>query len=229
MPLSRNRALILGLVLTGAATVGLLVYYRTAPGATGNLLQDPAYRPNASPVAVTTRSGTDGIEAFVARRSATFSLDRARLQSARARKDLLQLVDPAKVAAGALKPTPRQMGDGRQFVAYDAYVLESKGVGDDIEVYVPNLGLTLHGVIDNVEVNGDIVRWSGMFEDFNSTMSKFSISQTMVDDYVLGSFDTPMGSYSLEAKNGLGWVVEQGADFHLPADGKDYIEATPQR
>ncbi|MBX9404045.1 metalloprotease secretion chaperone CpaB [Lysobacter sp. BMK333-48F3] len=230
MSITRKHALATALALTAAATVGLFLVERTratAPSAAASLLaSEPAAEPAAGAGA---RTASTPVDAFVARRSATFSLDRTRLQQARARKDVLQLADPARVAAGALKPTPRQMSDGRQFVAYDAYVLEARGVGDEFEVYVPNIGLTLHGVIDTVEVNGDIVRWSGTFEDFNSTQSRFSISQTMIDDYVLGSFDTPMGSYNLEAKNGLGWIVEQGADFHLPADGKDYLQAAPRR
>lgn len=229
MLITRKRTLILALAATGALAVGLLTLERTRAGDAGpaSAAATPASAAGLASAAAPQPDAVDAVDAF-ARRRATFPLDRTRLQSARARKDLLQLADPAKVAAGALKPTPRQMADGRQFVAYDAYVLEARGVGDEFEVYVPNIGLTLHGVIDTVEVNGDIVRWSGTFEDFNSTQSRFSISQTMIDDYVLGSFDTPMGSYNLEAKNGLGWVVEQGADFHLPAGGKDHLPA-PQR
>ena len=226
MLITRKRTLILALAATGALAVGLLTLERTRAGDAGpaSAAATPA---SAAALASAAAPQPDAVDAF-ARRRAAFPLDRTRLQSARARKDFLQLADPAKVAAGALKPTPRQMADGRQFVAYDAYVLEARGVGDEFDVYLPNIGLTLHGVIDTVEVNGDIVRWAGTFEDFNSTQSRFSISQTMLDDYVLGSFDTPMGRYSLEAKNGLGWLVEQGADFHLPADGKDHLPA-PQR
>ncbi|ALN78617.1 hypothetical protein LA76x_0456 [Lysobacter antibioticus] len=171
----------------------------------------------------------DGIQPLIDRRSATFSLDRTRLMAAKSRSSLLRIVGPSEVTVGAPKPAERQIPNGRQFVAYDPYVLEAKNVGDNIEVYVPHIGLTLHGVIDDIEVNGDIIRWSGGFEDFNSTQSRFSVSQTMIDDYVLGAFDTPMGSFSLEVKNGQGWIADQAEEFHLPPDGKDYIEAPPSR
>jgi hypothetical protein len=170
----------------------------------------------------------DGIQALVDRRSATFSLDRARLRAAKSRKDL-RLIEPIEVLAGTLKVTERQIANGRQFVAYDSYVLEAKDVGDDVEVYLPHFDLTLHGVIDDVEINGDIIRWSGRFEDFNSTQNRFSISQTMIDDYVLGTFETPMGSFSLEAKNGRGWIADQAEEFRLPPGGKDYVEMRPSR
>lgn len=227
MHVQRNQALIMGLVLTGAATVGLLLHFRADPSTASGSPQDSSYAPpgnTGSEQGGASASHRDGdIERLVSRRS-TFSLDRTKLQAALGKKAILQLADPDKVIAGSFRPSAKQISDGRQFIAYDPYVVESKGVGDDIEVYLPNIGLTAHGVIDNVEVNGDIIRWSGRFEDFNSTQSSFSISQTMIDQYVLGVFETPMGTFNLEAKNGLGWIVDQGTDFYLPADGKDYVE-----
>ncbi|ALN61478.1 hypothetical protein GLA29479_593 [Lysobacter antibioticus] len=232
MHVQRNQALIMGLVLTGAATVGLLLHFRADPSTASGSLQDSSYAPPG--IAGSEQSGAsashrnDDIERLVSRRS-TFSLDRTKLQAALSKKAVLQLADPDKVIAGSLRPSAKQISDGRQFIAYDPYVIESKAVGDDIEIYLPNIGLTAHGVIDNIEVNGDIIRWSGRFEDFNSTQSSFSISQTMIDQYVLGVFETPMGTFNLEAKNGLGWIVDQGTDFHLPADGKDYVESKGKR
>lgn len=231
MRIHRSRALIFGVALLGFVVIKF-VHNRIGSPENVNAAHAPFYTDRAISTAdVVSKAApvTDGIQALIDRRSATFSLDRTHLMAAKPRKNLLTLIGPSEVVAGAPKAAERQMPNGRQFVAYDPYVLEVKDVGDDIEVYIPHAGLTLHGVIDDVEVNGDIIRWSGGFEDFNSTQSRFSISQTMIDDYVLGTFETPMGSFSLEAKNGRGWIADQVEEFHLPPDGKDYIEAPPLR
>lgn len=230
MRIRLSRSLAFGVAL-GLAAIGL-VLDRTGSPASIDVAHGPQHTDRAISIADATTMlvpALDGIQAAIERRSATYLLDRTRLIAAKPRKNLLRLIGPSEVVPGVLDAAERQVANGRQFVAYDPYVLEAKDVGDEIEVYLPQAGLILHGVIDDVEVNGDIIRWSGGFEDFNSTESRFSIGQTMIDNYVLGTFDTPMGSFSLEAKNGRGWIVDQAEEFHLPSDGKDYVEAPPLR
>ncbi|WP_152566030.1 metalloprotease secretion chaperone CpaB [Lysobacter antibioticus] len=222
----RDHSVELTLVLISISIAWALLHHNPLPRFTYSASRDKLLN-TATP---TTGSpspnilASSSLHAFATRRRATFLLDETHLKAARLRTDILQLADPKAVIAGKLKLTEEQINDGRQFVVYDLYVLESKDVGDAITVYLPSTGLALRGAIDSVEVNGDIIRWSGTFEDFNSTQNGFSISQTMIDDYVLGNFETPIGSFNLEAKNGLGWIVDQAKDFHLPDDGFDYVD-----
>jgi hypothetical protein len=153
--------------------------------------------------------------------------DPARVKAALKRKGALQLADSRKVISGLKYLSKKQQTDGRSFIEYDSYVLEAKAVGDLIEIYIPEIGMTLHGKIEVVETNEDIVRWAGHFEEFDATRNSFSISQTLEDDYTIGTFETPIKSFSMEVKKGLGWIVNHTSDSSQPGGPKDYAEAPP--
>ncbi len=104
--------------------------------------------------------------------------------------------------------------DGRIFIHFDPYSIESKFEGDSVKIYVPELGLNQEGIINKVEsIEGDdIVRWTGVFAN---NQGDFSVSQTLKDQYTIMTVNTAQGSYVMESKNGYGWVKAQSTDdFH---------------
>jgi hypothetical protein len=162
--------------------------------------------------------------AEVLSRRARGGLDPARVAASLEKTMLNQIADPLKVYAALPWLTERQRHDGRGFIEYDPYVLETKFVGDQVDIFLPELGITATGVVDRVErLDDDIMRWQGSFSNFSGVPNKFTLTQTLKDRYTVGTFETPMGSFNLESKNGYGWVVNQRSDFVLPKDGQDYI------
>lgn len=165
------------------------------------------------------------VQAVVSRRP-FYRLDKQQVQAALNKTAMWQFADPQKAVQALPWLTEKQRSDGRAFIEYDPYVLESKFVGDQIDVFLPELGLTAKAVIDDISpVDDDIIRWQGHFSDFNDSGSGFSISQTLKDHYAVGTFQTPLGNFSMEAKNGMGWVVNQEKDFFLPENGQDAVQA----
>ena len=123
--------------------------------------------------------------------------------------------------------TEKQKTDGRNFITYEPYLMETKFVGDKLSVYLPNLSTKMALTITDVTVNelDGIVRWVGEFDGFlGEKMNKFSVTQAINDEYAVSTIVTPFGSYNLESKDGYGWVVSQKTDFFLPKDGSDTIE-----
>lgn len=164
------------------------------------------------------------VQAIVARR-AFYRLDPQQVQAALGKTAMWEFADPQKAIQALPWLTEKQKTDGRSFIQYDPYVLESKFVGDQIDVFLPELGLTAKAVIDDIRpVDDNIIRWQGHFVDFNDSQSGFSISQTLKDQYAVGTFKTPLGNFSMESKNGMGWVVNQEKDFFLPENGKDTVQ-----
>ena len=163
-------------------------------------------------------------EAVMARRP-FYKLDKQQVQAALNKTAMWQFADPQKAVQALPWLTEKQKTDGRAFIQYDPYVLESKFVGDQIDVFLPELGMTAKAVIDDIRpVDNDIIRWQGHFVDFNDSNSGFSISQTLKDQYAVGSIQTPLGSFNMESKNGMGWIVNQEKDFFLPKNGQDAIQ-----
>lgn len=114
----------------------------------------------------------------------------------------------------------RQKSDGRAFVQYNLRTLESRVEGDQFDIFLPGAGLTTKAVIEQVESVDGMLRWTGRILDFQEG-GKFSVMHALQDNYAVGTFDTPLGNFSMEAKNGWGWVAPQSADFFLPPDGND--------
>ena len=142
-----------------------------------------------------------------------------KLQEAAQTLEISGLTDPKEAIKKLGFLTERQKTDGRVFIDYSPYVIESKIIGDNINILLPQAGMTLKGTIESIEVNGDIIRWSGSFSDVNANSNRFTISQTMTDSYAIAVYETPFGAFNMEAKNGTGWVVSQATDFpHSPHD-----------
>jgi hypothetical protein len=165
----------------------------------------------------------DHIKAIAARRP-SIRMDEAQLQQALNKTEITQRADPKAVFQALPWLTEKQRSDGRQFVAYEPYVLESKFVGDRLDILIPEVGIIGQGIVDSVEIlDQDIVRWQGHFDNFNDTQNRFTITQTLGDRYAVATYETPYGNFSMESKDGYGWVVSQQTDFHLPENGKDYV------
>lgn len=170
-------------------------------------------------------TASEQIKAIVSRRP-DIQMDQAQLEKSFNKTELVQLADPKKVFQVLPWLTERQRTDGRKFVSYDAYVIESKFVGDRLDILLPDVGILGQGIVDSVEtLDKDIVRWQGHFDNFNDTRNSFTITQTLGDRYAVGVYETPFGSFNMESKDGYGWVVNQQTDFHLPENGKDYVES----
>ncbi len=141
-------------------------------------------------------------------------LDEQRLIQAQHQAAIMQRSDAQTVKQhfGILSDT--QLKDGRAFVQYDPYVVESKFVGDHIKIDIPNTGRSYDGKITEVEqVDGDIVRWRGDLDGVNGEMSNFTVTQTLKDQYAIAVFHTPSGEYIMESKNGYGWVTSGSAEI----------------
>lgn len=135
------------------------------------------------------------------------------------------LLEPARrdVAIGHLPfLTERQRTDQRDFIRYDARTLDARVEGDQFDLLLPGIGMTVKAVIDQVESVDGMLRWSGHLLDVQEG-GQFSITHASQDRYAVGTFNTPLGNFSMEASNGWGWVVSQDSDFFLPPDGNDAL------
>lgn len=95
-----------------------------------------------------------------------------------------------------------------EFVSYDPYVLESKGVGDRVTFRSSQFGINREGIIDKIVVDPheDIVTWSGYLDHGDKNREKFNISQTIKDNYTIGTVTTANKEIYMEIKNGYGWI-----------------------
>lgn len=118
----------------------------------------------------------------------------------------------------------RQKTDDRSFIRYDLRTLESRVEGDQIDIFLPGVGLTTKAVIEQVESVDGMLRWSGRILDFQEG-GQFSVTHALQDNYAVGTFNTPVGNFSMEAKNGWGWVAPQSSDFYLPDNEDDGVHA----
>lgn len=171
-------------------------------------------------------AGLDAIERIQQRHAMSrFFADAQDIERARSDDTLMVPARPAEASAamGSIL-SERQKSDGRAFMRYDLRTLESRVEGDPLDIFLPNLGLTAKAVVDRVESVDGLLRWSGHFVDLQEG-GTFSVTHALGDRYAVGTFDTPMGSFSMEARNGWGWVAPASSDFVLPAGHDDGVHA----
>lgn len=157
-----------------------------------------------------------------------FFADARDIERARAESTLMVPARPADVigAMGAMGIlSERQKSDGRSFIRYEPRTLESRIEGDTLDIFLPGVGLTAKAVVDRVDSVDGLLRWSGHFLDFQEG-GTFSVTHALGDHYAVGTFDTPVGNFSMEAKNGWGWVAPPSNDFVLPPGGDDGLHVT---
>lgn len=154
-----------------------------------------------------------------------FFADAQDIERARGDDTLMVPALPAEaIAAMGGILSDRQKSDGRAFMRYELRTLESRIEGDPLDIFLPNLGLTAKAVVDQVESVDGLLRWSGHFVDFQEG-GTFSVTHALGDRYAVGSFNTPLGTFSMEAKNGWGWVAPPSSDFLLPMGHDDGVRA----
>ena len=146
------------------------------------------------------------------------------IERARVKNSIFMATNPDLVASQLSFLSQKQKTDGRNFIAYDMRTLESRVETDTIEIPLSEIGLTVKAIIDSVESINGMLRWSGHILDFQEE-GRFTITHAIQDKYAVGTFETPLGNFSLEAKNGVGWVVNQNTDFFLPPDGDTMLGA----
>ena len=199
--------------------------FGTAPGETGTTAaaKSPAADLAALPETLRNPSAaTNGVVERVLQRDRGNRLfsDAADVERARA-DDTLMTVAPAETALGHLGfLTDRQRTDGRTFVRYDLRTLSARVEGDAVDILLPVSGVSAKGVVDQVETVDGMTRWTGHLLDFQEG-GQFAVTHAPADDYAIGTFTTPLGTFAMEAKGGWGWIASQSKDFFLPAGGDD--------
>lgn len=154
--------------------------------------------------------------------SGTLFIDDAAIGRARADGTLLKFVSPHIAIQHLPFLSQKQRTDDRTFIQYDLRTLASRTVGDTIEVALPGMGTQARAVIDQVQAIDGLLRWSGYILDFQGS-ARFTITHATQDDYAIGNFSTPIGNFSLEAKNGYGWIVNHDTDFFLTHGSDDTL------
>ncbi|HUD31476.1 MAG TPA: metalloprotease secretion chaperone CpaB [Variovorax sp.] len=187
-----------------------------------------ARQADLSPLPETLRQPVAGLDAVARVRQrhamSRFFTDAQDIERARGDDVLMVPAVPAEAIAGMGILSERQKSDGRAFMRYELRTLESRVEGDPLDIFLPNLGLTAKAVVDRVESVDGLLRWSGHFVDLQEG-GTFSVTHALGDRYAVGTFDTPMGSFSMEARNGWGWVAPPSSDFSLPAGHDDGVQA----
>lgn len=237
---SKTALSVAAVVLFGISLLIMLFYFKP-PSSAGTVYEhhtaaeDPVNTANTPRIAsqlpdaqrFKPKSQQQAIDSIIARRP-FYRLDQQKVANALSKTAMWQYADPQKAFQVLPWLSEKQKTDGRSFIEYDAYVLESKFVGDQVDIFLPEIGLTAKAVIDDIQqIDDNIIRWQGHFIDFNDSQGVFSISQTLTDQYAVGSFQTPLGNFNMESKNGMGWVVNQEKDFFLPENGQDAVHPEP--
>lgn len=126
-------------------------------------------------------------------------------------KDLLATPLPAADVTAAASGIP----DDRVWVKLDPFVLETRLPGDTIRLDVPGAGgQGVAGTIDRVSTENGFSRWEGPIHDADPS-ARFSIAQSLSDRYTIGNFNTADGGFTIEAKNGVGWIRSHAQDAAL--------------
>jgi len=123
-------------------------------------------------------------------------------------KDLLAAPLPAAKVTAAANGVP----DDRVWVKLDPFVLETRLPGDTIRLDIPGAGgQGVAGTIDRVSTENGFSRWEGPIHDADPS-ARFSIAQSLSDRYTVGNFNTADGGFTIEAKDGIGWIRSHAQD-----------------
>ncbi|MCG9494184.1 metalloprotease secretion chaperone CpaB [Acinetobacter pittii] len=136
-------------------------------------------------------------------------LDENKLHKGILEKEMFHSSDAETVAKfNPMELTEEQKNDGRIFLSNDLYTLEGKKVGDSIELNVPEYGLKREATITKIDVDpkDDIVSWSGYLVGGDTNKEGFHITQTVKDNFTIGTINSDDKTYSMLIKNGYGWI-----------------------
>ncbi|WP_112197723.1 hypothetical protein [Rahnella sp. NRRL B-41462] len=101
----------------------------------------------------------------------------------------------------------KQLNDGRIFIRIDTALLKKLKPGNTFSIAITDQGERVTGTIEKEQSFEGIRRLSGYFTPV-SLNRKFPLSITLSSDdsYVAANFSLENSDYTLEAKNGLGWM-----------------------
>jgi hypothetical protein len=137
------------------------------------------------------------------------NLDEGKLRAGIANKQMFNSSNVDTVSMyNPIPLTDLQKKDGRIFLRNDLYTLEAKNIGDQIIFDVPGYGLKRAATIEHIDVDPkeDIVSWSGYLEGGDKNTEKFHMTQTIKDNFMIGTITAEGKTYTILMKNGYGWV-----------------------
>lgn len=148
------------------------------------------------------------IQASLIRRKLV-TLDENKLRKGILEKQIFSLSDADTVSQNnPISLTTEEKNDGRIFLSNDIYTLEGKNIGDTVKFNVPEYGLNREATITGIDVdpNDDIVSWSGYLAGGDTNSEVFHITQTIKDNFTIGTINSDGKTYTLQIKNGYGWI-----------------------
>lgn len=136
------------------------------------------------------------------------------LKKAQAETQILNAVTPDQIDQRTIPDYFTNIEQGVLF-QYDPLVIETKNVGDHIQFKLLKYGINRQATITNIEqVDEDIMRWKGVFDDLAADLNHFSITQSQKDNYSIMKVFTDKGNYVAEIKNGVGLATSINDELH---------------
>ncbi|WP_163832130.1 hypothetical protein [Spartinivicinus ruber] len=101
----------------------------------------------------------------------------------------------------------RQLHDGRSFIRFETQALNQFEVGHAFHISFIDAGQKYTGKISSITEFEGIKRITGTFDGLQKgQINRFSMTISDDGSYVSANFSPGIESYTLEAKNGLGWI-----------------------
>lgn len=119
-------------------------------------------------------------------------------------------------------------GEAPHYASYFPAALAGRTVGDPINVLIPNLGFSINGHIATVAHSDGMSRIAGSLDNMPGQPNHFSITQVPGDHYAVATFETPMDTFVMEAKNGVAWFRAAKAEGQRLIDESDGVAAPPE-
>lgn len=128
---------------------------------------------------------------------------------------------PAAEPAPELNLDPEEIYDGREFITFNANKIETLMPGDSLQINIAQLNADYKMIVESVEVHDDgNVTWRGHLSDFESDNY---VSITQNNNMTVAGITTPQGNYTLESREGSGWIVNTDTLFKINPDEEDVI------
>ncbi|MBU2713195.1 hypothetical protein [Zooshikella harenae] len=101
----------------------------------------------------------------------------------------------------------QQLHDGRTFIHFEMQALNEFEVGHTFHISFIQDGQTYTGKVNSITEFEGIKRITGSFEGLpKGQINRFSMTISEDGNYVSANFSPGAESFTLEAKNGLGWI-----------------------
>lgn len=104
--------------------------------------------------------------------------------------------------------------DGREFIHFDTRHLRAFKTGQPFTILLPFEERVFTGAVGNIANFAEVKRLTGKFLDLGEDqINQFSMTVSGDGRYVAGAFSIGGESYTLEVKNGVGWVNKSSTEF----------------